>query len=175
MQGMKMGYAEIALEKIDTPVPGWRYSNIMTIIMKAGGVESKMLTEDSKIFKSPTGELYCNNLIITSPTGNIRVSGQIDGSQYVVESDIGGQKNTKLFDYPLDYLDSVLVVEMRIISGKAAVGRFIYQLIVRGYSPADRNYSPVDKIQIKAGLYIQRAGDLGICYRRYNTRSKHAY
>lgn len=122
MQGMKVGYVRMALDKIKEPISGWRMETEMTFITKAGGQEMRLVTNDAKIFRSPNGELYSSSLNVTSSTGNVIVSGHIDGSQYVVESDIGGQKSAKSFAYPLDYLDSVLVVEMRIMSGKVAVG-----------------------------------------------------
>jgi hypothetical protein len=122
LQGMKLGYAEMTLEKIESPVAGWRQSMDMTAVMKAAGQEIKMTSSEERIFKAPFGELYSIKTSTASPSGDMMVTGYIEGDSFVVKAQIGGQESVTKFTSPVDYLDSSLVGEMRILSGKAVVG-----------------------------------------------------
>jgi hypothetical protein len=122
MQGAKIGYVEQTLDKISDPIDGWRMQSRMSINLRMAGQQVSTIADDTRLFKSPGGELHSNTFTMTSPTGVIRVDGRIENGKYVVDSDIGGEKTQKAFRYPLDYLDSVMVAEMGIAGGKAAVG-----------------------------------------------------
>lgn len=122
MQGAKIGYFKMALEKVDRPVDGWKMQSFMSIKMKMAEQVMTMTTDDTRIFKSPGGELYTNSFEMESPTGSMTVDGKKAGDKYAVTSVIGGEKTDKDFGYPVDYLDSALCVEMHIATGKATVG-----------------------------------------------------
>jgi len=135
MQGMKMGYGEMSLEKVETPVAGWRQATVMTIIMKAAGQETRMINYEERVFKAPDGELYSLRATTSSPTGNIEIRGYIENDSFVVNSNIGGQETISKFASPVDYIDSSLVAEMRILAGKAAVGDSIYNTSFQASPP----------------------------------------
>ncbi len=122
LQGAKIGYAEMALERVPAPVDGWRMRAAMTMIISAAGRVDTMITTDIRLFESPGGELYASKLIIKGSTGDIIVEGKKEADEFIVESKIGGQSLKKIFAYPLDYLDSLANLKQYISSGKAAVG-----------------------------------------------------
>jgi hypothetical protein len=121
-QGVKIGYAKIALEKIGDPSVAWRMTTAMTIGMSAGGDSMGMSIEDVRNYAVPSGEMESSVMIVSGPTGNIEVRGQRRDSQYGVTTNVGGQLTEKEFAYPLDYLDSVLCLEMRVLRGKLKAG-----------------------------------------------------
>jgi len=122
LQGAKIGYAEMTLERVPAPVDGWRMRAAMTMIISAAGRTDTMITTDTRLFESPGGELYSSKLIIKGSTGDIIVEGKKEADEFIVESKIGGQSLKKVFDYPLDYLDSLTYLKQYVSSGKAAVG-----------------------------------------------------
>ncbi len=122
MQGGKVGYVQIGLDKINSPISGWCYKTIMTIETKMGDTSVKMVTNDSRFYRSPGGELDSSYLIISSPTGDNNVIGRRDGESFKVVSNIGGQTKEKSFNYPMDFLDSTTFLELKILNGQISVG-----------------------------------------------------
>ncbi len=122
MQGAKIGYVEKNLDRVPGPVEGWRWREAMTIIISAAGATETITTTDTRLFKSPGGELFTSKLVIKSSTGDMVVEGKKEADEFIVESKIGGQSLKKVFDYPVDYLDSLLYLKQYLSSGKANVG-----------------------------------------------------
>ena len=122
LRGAKIGYAGMALKRVSAPVDGWRMRAVMTMIISAAGRTDTMTTTDIRLFESPGGELYSSKLTIKGSTGDIIVEGKKEADEFIVTSTIGGQSLKKMFDYPLDYLDSLTYLKQYISSGKAAVG-----------------------------------------------------
>jgi hypothetical protein len=122
MQGAKIGYAEMGLERVPEPVDGWRVRSAMTMIISAAGTTDTMITSDIRLFESPGGELYSSKFTIKGSTGDIVVEGKKETDEFIITTTIGGQSLKKIFDYPLDYLDSLAYLKQYISSGKAAVG-----------------------------------------------------
>lgn len=122
MQGAKIGYAEMGLDRVQELVDGWRVRSVMTMIIGAVGTTDTMTTTDIRLFESPGGELYSSKLVIKGSTGDIIVEGKKEADEFIVTTTIGGQSLKKVFDYPLDYLDSLIFLKQYISSGKAAVG-----------------------------------------------------
>jgi len=121
-QGGKIGYMSMALEKVAEPVDGWRMAYTMIMAVAAGGDSMGMTIEDSRIYRSPGGELYSSAFKIPNPLGNMTVTGRVANDSFLVTTDIAGQIIRKTLPYPLDYLDSVLCVEMHVISGSLNIG-----------------------------------------------------
>ena len=121
-QDAKIGYMRISLEKIDEPVNGWKMMSALNMSMAAGTETMSISIEDTRTYSAPGSELYSSKYLIASPTGNIEVNGEAAGANFVLRTSIGGQTTEKSLGYPLDYLDSVLCIEMRALSGRMAVG-----------------------------------------------------
>ena len=122
LQGAKVGYMKTALEKVDKPIEGWRMISSLVFGVSVAGDSTGLTIEDSKIFRSPGGELISSSLKMPSPNGNIEVSGRVDGESFMISSDIAGQIEVKAHQNPLDYLDSLLCLEMNLVSGTVKVG-----------------------------------------------------
>jgi len=122
MGAAKIGYMKISLEKTDTPTDGWRMVSFMNLVIRAGAESQSMTMEDTREYKSPDGELISSRLLVKSPSGDMEVSGDAVGGNFVIKITIGGQTSERSFVYPLDYLDSVLCLEGRVIAGNLAVG-----------------------------------------------------
>ncbi len=122
MQGTKIGYVKMSLEKIEKPVDGWQLQSLLNITLRTGDQSITMNTEDTKIYKAPGGELYSSSFDLSGRTGGMTVEGRTEGDSFVVKSNIGGQATTKSFAKPFDFLDSVMAVELRAASGRLAVG-----------------------------------------------------
>jgi len=122
MQGSKIGYASTSIESVNQPVDGWRMDNDLTMIISMMGKIDTTTARDSRIYKSPTSELYSNSLVIESGTGKMTMEGRKESDEYILQINIGGQISRKTFAYPVDYLDSLVSLEEYISSGKAAVG-----------------------------------------------------
>lgn len=121
MQGAKIGYAETVLKRVTGPIEGWRMQAMMTMIISAAGRTDTMTSNDIRLFESPGSELYSSKLIIKGSTGDMIVEGKKEADEFMVESIIGGQSIKKVFDYPVDYLDSLLYLKQYVSSGKAGV------------------------------------------------------
>ncbi len=122
MQGAKIGYAETVLDRVPGPIEGWRMQMVMTMIISAAGRTDTITTTDIRLFESPGGELYSSKLINRGSTGDIIVEGTKEADEFIVESRIGGQSIKKIFDYPVDYLDSLYYLKQYVSSGMASVG-----------------------------------------------------
>ena len=118
LQGSKVGFMELSLEKVHQPMDGWRLESALTLSIGVGGGQSTMTTCDVREFSSPDGALYSSILTISSPTGDVVITGGIEDHHFIVESQIGGQVKRKIFDYPIDHLDSLLSVDIYIASGQ---------------------------------------------------------
>jgi len=121
-QNAKIGYMKISLERIDEPVNGWKMISALNMSMAAGTERMSVSIEDVRTYSSPKAELYSSRLVMTSPTGDIEVNGEAAGENFVLKTVIGGQTTEKSLSFPLDYLDSVLCIEMRALTGRLAVG-----------------------------------------------------
>jgi hypothetical protein len=121
-QGGKIGYMKTALEKIDQPINGWRMTTLLNMNIMAGTESLIMSIEDTRIYNSPNGELFQSRLLVKSPTGDIAVDGEAEGGKYILRTNMGGQVTEKSFAHPLDYLDSVLCLEIRAIAGALKAG-----------------------------------------------------
>lgn len=122
MQGAKIGYAETVLKRVTGPIEGWRMQAVMTMIISAAGRTDTMTTNDIRLFESPGSGLYSSKLTIRGSTGKIIVEGKKEADEFIVESKIGGQSLKKVFDYPVDYLDSLAYLRQYVSSGTASVG-----------------------------------------------------
>lgn len=122
MQGAKIGYVETVLKRVTGPIEGWRKQEAMTMIVSAAGRTDTITTIDIRLFKSPGSELYSSKLTIKGSTGDIIVEGTKEADEFIVESRIGGQSLKKVFDYPVDYLDSLYYLKQYVSSGMASVG-----------------------------------------------------
>ncbi len=122
MQGAKIGYEEIALDRVSGPVEGWRRRAVSTIKISVASTSVTITTTDTRLFKSPGGELYTSKLVIKSSTGDIIVEGKKEADEFIVESNIGGQSLKNVFDYPMDYLDSLVYLKQYVSSGMASIG-----------------------------------------------------
>lgn len=122
MQGAKIGYVETALKRVTGPIEGWRMQAMMTMIISAAGRTDTMTTTDTRLFELPGSELYSSKLTIKGSTGDIVVEGTKEADEFIVESRIGGQSLKNVFDYPVDYLDSLVYLKQYVSSGRASVG-----------------------------------------------------
>jgi hypothetical protein len=122
MGGGKVGYAQMSLEKFDAPEPGWRARQSMTMIISMMGRTDTMKISDTRSFSSPGGELYSNEAKISSSTGEMSVTGAKEADEYIVTINLGGQKTTKTFDYPVDNIDTLLRPNIMIANGEVNVG-----------------------------------------------------
>jgi hypothetical protein len=122
MQGAKIGYAETVLKRVHAPVDGWRMQGTMTMIISASGRTDTISTNDVRFFESPGSELYSVKLTIKGTTGDMIVEGKKEADEFIVETIIGGQSIKRVFDYPVDYLDSLLSLRQYVSSGKVRVG-----------------------------------------------------
>lgn len=122
MQGGKIGYASMTLEKVNQPVDGWRFRNDMVMVASMLGATDTITVVDTRIFRSPNGELYSTRLVMPSGTGVMTVEGKKEADEFIAELNIGGRSSKKTFPYPVDYIDSLLFIPEYILSGKAAAG-----------------------------------------------------
>ncbi|MEE8417347.1 MAG: hypothetical protein V3S06_01650, partial [candidate division Zixibacteria bacterium] len=122
MQGAKIGYVQTVLDQVPGPIEGWRMQMVMTMIISAAGRTDTITTTDTRLFKSPGSELYSSKITIEGSTGDIIVEGTKEADEFIVESKIGGQSLKKVFDYPVDYLDSLAYLKQYVSSGMASVG-----------------------------------------------------
>ncbi len=122
MQGAKIGYAETVLMRVTGPIEGWRMQAMTTMIISAAGRTDTMTTIDIRLFESPGSGLYSSKLTIKGSTGDIVVEGKKEADEFIVESKIGGQSIKNVFNYPVDYLDSLYYLKQYVSSGMASVG-----------------------------------------------------
>ncbi len=122
VQGAKAGYFERSLEKIENPIEGWRSVEKMTFILTAMGRTDTMKAVDIRIYESPAGELYSSRMNLSSGMGNISVNGIREADEFIITTNIAGQKIPKVFKYPLDHLDSLAQISLYLASGKGSVG-----------------------------------------------------
>lgn len=122
LQGGKIGYASVALQKVNQPVDGWRLSMQMTMIVNTMGTTDTMITNDIRVFESPGGELYSSSHQIFRATGDIIINGSKEADEFIIHTSIGGIPLNRPFPYPVDYLDSLLFLRQYVSSGKASVG-----------------------------------------------------
>jgi hypothetical protein len=122
MQGSKAGYGELSFEKVDTPVPGWRTRESITMILNVMGQTDTMKIIDTRFFTSPGGELHSNEMKFKSVTGEMIVEGAKEADEYIVTISLGGQETKKVFDYPADYLDNIKAPNLKIAAGEVSVG-----------------------------------------------------
>jgi hypothetical protein len=122
MQGGKVGYANISLEKSPNPIESWIHSTSIVLKLSMAADSASMKIDDQRAYKRPGGELYSSVMRISSPTGNLEVNGRIEEGVFAITTNMGGQKTELTFPYPLDYLDSMLCLEMRVASGRLKPG-----------------------------------------------------
>lgn len=122
MQGGKVGYGEMDFEKSDTPVPGWRTRESLTMIINAMGKTDTIKIVDERYYRSPGGELYSNKMKFGSVAGSMTVEGAKEADEYIVTIGIGGQQTKKTLAYPVDYLDNMKKPNLMIAEGKLAAG-----------------------------------------------------
>jgi hypothetical protein len=122
MQGSKIGFAEMGLDRVTAPVDGWRMRASFTFILNVAGTIDTIGSGETRVYKAPGGELYSSELRLSSPTGDIVAEGKKEADEFIVESVIGGQSIKKVLDYPVGDLDSVLYAEHLVRSGELAVG-----------------------------------------------------
>ena len=121
MGGGKVGYAQMAFEKRDG-TSGWETRISMTMILNLMGQTDTIKISDTRLFSSPGGELYSNESKTMSPTGDLIVSGVKEADEYIITTDLGGQKTKKVLDYPVEYLDDIMKPQLLISVGEVGVG-----------------------------------------------------
>lgn len=116
----KIGYSKSVFEKRGKNK--WSMTTSLTLTFKVNEIAASIGEMESRIYEGDNGEMTAIEFSSANPTGEVSVSGKIQGDAFVISTNIAGQITTKSIPRPAETLIDAMMIPSRAQQGNLAIG-----------------------------------------------------